>query len=124
MAVITSADLNEMRAVRAATFTDTCDILRPAYTSDGLGGYTETLTTAASDVPCVLAPSGSAGGDEVVTADRDANAAEWMITMEWGTVVQPKDRILIGARTFEVQRIRSTDRSRGISMRVQCTEVL
>jgi hypothetical protein len=46
---------------------------------------------------------------------------DFIVTLPYGQDVKPKDRIVIGTRTFEVQGIAA--RSWEISRRVHCTEL-
>jgi len=107
-----------MRAQQAAALPDTCTISRRTLVSDGAGGYTETWTTAASGVACRLAVAQAA---ERILADRVVHEGGFVVTLPYGTSVTSKDRIVVGARTFEVAGVASG--SWETAVRATCSEV-
>lgn len=98
--MLTADELGSMRSTISASLPDTAAVRRMTVISDGAGGEAVTEATVAI-VPCRLAPGG--GGQEGVVGERMAAAASWSITFPADTDVTPRDRVVIGSRTFEVQ---------------------
>ena len=119
--MLTVPELTAMRTTLDGSLPDLADISRSTPTSDGRGGTTLVWATVAS-VPCRVAPDVAFAGESVV-ADRVTVTQRWTITLPAGTNVSARDRILIGARTFEVTFVRSA-RSYEVSCRVTGVEVL
>jgi len=65
-----------------------------------MGGQSETWADVAT-VKCRYAPS-SGKADEQINAERLENASSWTIAFAGAPDVRDADRIVIGARTFEV----------------------
>ncbi|MEO6467498.1 MAG: head-tail adaptor protein [Acidimicrobiia bacterium] len=120
--MITDDELTAMRAVLDQSLPDLADISRSTPTSDGRGGTSLVWATVAS-VPCRIAPAATFGGSEQPVNDVVAGVQRWSITLPAGTNVTGRDRVLVGARTFEVVEVRST-RSYEVSCRVTGVEVL
>ena len=97
--MITAAELASMQATQALTLTTACSIGRRTYTSDGMGGETETVTWHAS--MCRATASNNAP-DYQIYASRANETMLWRITFAAGTDVQETDKITIGARVYEV----------------------
>lgn len=121
--MLTATDLAFMRGQQADALPDTCTISRKTLASDGAGGHTETWATVASGVACRVAMDQSAMGltPESVLADRVVHEGRFVVTLPIGTDVTPKDRIVVGSRTFEVTGTASG--SWQTAMRVRCAEV-
>ncbi len=99
---------------------DTAQIQRRTLTPDGAGGHAESWNTVAT-VACRIAPSGLSPQEQVI-AERLTATSIWTITLPALTDVRPADRLLVGARTFEVVGVLA--RSEEIARRVVCVEVL
>lgn len=99
---------------------DTAQVQRRTLTPDGAGGHAESWNTVAT-VACRVAPSGWSPQEQVI-AERLTATSIWTITLPALTDVQPADRLLVGARTFEVVGVLA--RSEEIARRVVCVEVL
>ena len=108
-----------MRATLDASLPDTATVSRDTEVSDGAGGWTVTTATS-GPVACRVAP---AGGREAVIAGKLDSVAAWTITLPALTDVTAKDRIVVGARTFEVAAVLGP-RSWEIARRVLCLEIL
>lgn len=116
--MLSATDLTFLRSQQTSALPDTCTISRKTLTSDGAGGYTESWATVGSSVACRLAVERTA---EMVLADRIVHEGGFVITLPYGADVTPKDRIVVGARTFEVTGYASG--SWQTAMRVNCAEV-
>jgi head-tail adaptor len=97
--VITAAELAAMQATQALTLTTACSIGRRSYTSDGMGGETETVTWAATVCRCTASNNAP---DYQIYASRANETMLWRITFAAGTDVQETDKVTIGARSYEV----------------------
>lgn len=104
---------------------DRATIQRETLVPDGAGGQTSSWATLAADVPCRLSP---VGGGEVSTGsarrggDRISDQTTNLITFEADTEITEADRILIGARTFDVTLVRVRGEW-AMSLRVEAREV-
>lgn len=96
--MLTAAEQAAMQATQALTLTEACTISRRTLASDGAGGYTDTWATAATTV-CRVAPITA---NEAVLAGQQRIVANWKITLPASTDVRGADRIVVGARSFEV----------------------
>ena len=97
--MITTAELTDMRAMQALTLTETATISRKGSVSDSMGGYTDTWGTA-STTTARIAPANSR--DVGILGGRIVEGTVLKITLPAGTNVTQSDRIVIGARSFEV----------------------
>lgn len=97
--MITSADLASMQTTQALTLTETATISRKTSVSDSMGGYTDTWATA-STATARVAPANSR--DMAILGGRIVEGTVLKITLPAGTNVTQSDRIVIGARSFEV----------------------
>lgn len=98
--MLSTADLDALRATLNESLPETAQVQRVTRTSDGLGGYTEAWAAIAT-VACRVAPSGNTPAEQVV-AERIQDRVLWTLTLPAGTDVTPADRIAVGSRTFEV----------------------
>lgn len=76
-----------------------CSIVRRTWSSDGLGGQTE--TTAETSAPCRIAASANVPDYQLV-GGRVNEPTLWRVTFPAGTDVRKADMLGMGARTFEV----------------------
>lgn len=95
-------------------------IRRKTRVSDGMGGQTETWADVAT-VRCRYAPGGGKAGEQI-TADRLENASQWTIAFAGAPDVRDADRVVIGSRTFEVNKAMSATVTQPLS--VLCVEVV
>lgn len=103
MPLLSTTEIADMRSVQNDTMPDTVVIWRYTSTSDSMGGMAETWA-AVGTVSGRLAPAGGSGREQIL-ADRLTAAEPWVITMPNGTTLYERDRLVIGARTFEVEYI-------------------
>ncbi len=120
--MITAGQLSLMRATVERTFVSSCSIVRNTRTDTDEGSWTTAETTVATGVMCRYAPLGSGGGAERIIAERMAAVADTVINMPVGTDVTPRDRVVIGSRTFEVKDVMD-DRSQPTHLRVYAQEM-
>lgn len=118
--MLSAADLAAMRATLTECLPDIAEVQRLTRVSDGMGGFTETWATVAT-VPCRLAPSGNTPVEQVV-AERVTDRVLWTITLPAQTDVTATDRVVVGARTFEVVGVLSP-RSNELCTRLVAVEV-
>lgn len=119
--MLSTSDLTAMRATLAGSMPDSVAISRVTSVSDGYGGGTETWATAAT-VAGRVSPSGYAP-DERAVAQRLGNVSSWVITLPALTDVRVTDRLVVGARSFEVKAVLGA-RSYEVSRRAVCIEVV
>ena len=82
---------------------ETCTIQRGA-SSRTSAGTKVTWSTLASNVPCAVQPGGGASETEGARGGITAQG-DWRIRLPYGQAVTEKDRIIVGARTFEVENV-------------------
>jgi len=109
-----------MRATLNASLPDSCQVSRKTTTSDGAGGQTESWGTVVT-VACRVSPTGQSPQERAI-ADRLSGVSVWTITLPANTDVTIADRLVIGARAFEVAGVLA--RSYEVSRRVVCVEVV
>lgn len=96
-------ELTQLRADFGALRTDTVTIQRATRASNGAGGKTITWATIATVKASIAAASRVAS--EPLIADVPAGVQAWTIKFVALVDVTRKDRIVCGARTFEVQAV-------------------
>jgi len=89
-----------MRAAQAAAMPDACTISRFSQVTDGQGGWTDTYATASTTVCRVAA--GGLSPQEAAMANKLTSKTVWVVSLPALTSVLLADRIIVGARTFEV----------------------
>lgn len=110
-----------MRDTLESSLPDTCTISRASSAADALGGQTLTWSTIAT-VACRVSPTSGVSGREDTRAARDTAVAPWMVTLPALTDVTAADRIVFGARTFEVLDV-AARMSWELDTRCACQEV-
>lgn len=120
--MLTSIDLDAMRATLADSLPDTANIGRYTATADGGGGQTATWPVAPADtgLPCRLGPvSEFERRTEMEVSDKVTADIRWMVTFASDVSLTEKDRVAIGSHTFEVAAFFGL-RSWNIGTRVLC----
>ena len=115
--------LDGLRAIASGSFAlpDSCSLRRGTETYTG-DGTTTVWADLATGVPCRVSPLAS-GASESLGADQSLQAvAQWTIWIPAGTDVTVKDRVVYGARTFEVARTGA--RSYEVARELICREVI
>lgn len=121
MPAVTASELTRLRTDFSANwFVESCAISRPTSASDGRGGHTDTYTTVAT-VMCRRTGPNISAANEAPAADRMQSSIEWVVSLPAGTSVQPKDRLVISGRTYEVNA--DLDRTTEIARYVVATEI-
>ena len=120
MVKLSAADLAAARATLVESLPEIAQVQQATRVPDGAGGFTETWTTVAT-VPCRLAPSGNEPTERVV-AERVTDRKLWTLTLPAQTALTAKDRVVVGARTFEVVGVLSP-RSYELCTRLVAVEV-
>lgn len=118
--MLSADDLDAMRATVSQSLPDTAQVQRVTRQSDGMGGFTETWATIAT-VACRVSPSGNMPAEQAI-AERVQDRVLWTLTLPAATDVAAADRIVTGARTFEVIGVLAP-RSYEIATRVVAVEV-
>jgi len=116
--VLTAAQLADMRAMASEALPDTCSILTPTRTPDGMGSESSSWAVSASAVPCRMAPSGLGSNVELERAARVTAVERWTLTLAWDQELTKLDRISYDGKTFEVEDI-AADMSYQIHKRAQ-----
>jgi head-tail adaptor len=107
--MLTTAELNELRATQNLALPGSAVIQRYTPVADGMGGYDQTWaavgTVAARLYPQnvrALAES-TAGGAQVISETR------WFLTLPYGTVITAKNRVKVGSRTWEIVAVNNSE---------------
>ena len=109
-----------LRSLSNQYLPDSCSIQRYTETVSG-DGTTQTWSTLVSGVACRVSPLAS-GASEALGADASLQAvAQWAIWLPAGQDVTVRDRVVFGARTFEVARVGA--RSYEVIRELICREV-
>lgn len=104
--MLTAAELAEARSVQALTLTQSASIVRPALSSDGMGGWTESTAVAAT-VACRVGVAKDA--DYRLVAGKLRERAALRITVPALTDVRTDDRLTVDGVTYQVLGIRSPE---------------
>jgi hypothetical protein len=118
--VITPAMLDWLRTLQDDELPDACDVLRYTETNtpDGVGA---TWTTVHTGVACRISSRTTTASEAVGGAAQARAVGDWRIWLPAFTDVTVRDRLVVGARTFEVERVEgeSNETARACS----CSEV-
>lgn len=120
--MLTTAEITAIRNTETLALPDTCTVSRKTLASDGRGGHSATWASVATNVACRLGRSGSKSGVETIDADALQQQTPWVVTFKHDQDVRNTDRIVIGARTFEVISVEPHG-AWTMALRVQCVEV-
>ena len=120
--MLSAAEIAAMRSVETQALPDLCTIQRKGGSSDDRGGTTVAYSVRASNVACRLGRAGSRSGIETVDADKVQQQTPWVVTFAHNQDVQNTDRIVIGARMFEVVSVEPHN-AWMMALRAQVTEV-
>lgn len=101
MSMLSAAELTAMRTLAQRTLADVATVQRKTTVSDGMGGYTDTWTTVLTTT-CRVAANNNLQADRSITAAQLREGVAWKVTLPFGSDVRLDDRIVVGARTFEV----------------------
>ena len=104
--VVTALDGGLRTYVAAATLPSACVWVRPTVTSGDLGETAETWTTVGASVPCRIA---RLQGREAADAARTNSAAEWVISLPYGTAIKTGDALDSGGKRYQVVGFSTSD---------------
>lgn len=90
-----------LRDLVEGTLPETCTIQRYTETVTG-DGTQQSWADLATAVPCRVSPTGRLSGETLGPADSIQAVGRWSISLLTGQDVTVRDRIVVGARTFEV----------------------
>lgn len=109
-----------LRSLSDQFLPDVCAIRRYVETKTG-DGTVQAWSDVATGVACRVSPLAS-GANEGLGGDQSMQAvSQWTIWLPAGTDVTVKDRIAVGSRTFEVNRV--GERSYEVSRECICREI-
>ena len=98
-----SKALDYMAGREAGLFDRTCTV-QQAVVSNGAQGPATGWTNRATGVGCSLS-DGPRMAREIGEADSVRSISEWVVKLPQGQTVAVTDRIVIGARTFQVEQV-------------------
>lgn len=115
------ATVTGLRRLAELALPESAAISRPSDTNTG-DGVTRTWTTVAT-VACRVQPLGRSPSPETVGARGGTQTSDtWQVSLPATTDVTVRDRLVIGARTFEVAEVFA--RGYEVIRAVLCREVL
>ncbi len=120
MPQLTTSEIADMRSEQNETMPDTVVIWRYTSLSDGMGGVSETWASAGTVIGR-LAPMPRLAGERII-GEQLLAADAWVITVPNGTMVYERDRLGVGARTFEVEYTNAHE-AWETALRLYCNEV-
>lgn len=103
--MLSDNDLAGLRTAFDDLLGETCVITRATNVSDGQGGSTATWAAVGTAL-CTLSPLNRTSGDGFTVADQIKEVADYVVTLPAETDVTTKDRLTIGARTYEVSAVK------------------
>jgi hypothetical protein len=99
---------------------DTAEIVRPTLVSDGMGGQVESEVVVAT-VPCAVGPM-QATPVEQAWAEQVQARTLYAIALPLGTVVEPRDRLVVNA-TMVYEVVTMVHRTWRVAERVICVRM-
>jgi hypothetical protein len=102
--MLTSTELDQLRADALLTLPDTCAILRPSATTDADGDSTSTWETAAASVACRLDPFHWRDWHGLV-AEREVNRTYYVLTLPYDANLRDGDRVVVADQPLEVMQL-------------------
>lgn len=97
---LTAQELAQIRSDISLLLPDVCDILAVTRTSDGAGGWSETISTVKSNVPCRLDFPNP--GKEMVSNASNTPFKTGMLSMAYDQTVTTANQILKGGITYNI----------------------
>ena len=99
--MLTAAEITAMQSTVNSALPDSATISRVTLTTTSLGGSSEGWATVAT-VACRVSPLVVSSAVERAAADVEMAVSPWVITLPANTDIRITDRVVVGARTFEV----------------------
>jgi hypothetical protein len=115
--MLSAAQLTAMRTQHQATFDQSCAIKRKTKTTDGMGGFTFSLSTVAT-VLCHVREEQK--NTETVVGDSVRGVTYFTLWVPHGTDIRPEDQVAIGSYDYEIVE---GDEGKSYSLNVQCRMV-
>lgn len=98
--------LDFLRDLQAQFLPDSCSILRGTETSTGDGSSMDWNTPGViATVACRVSPLAASANESMGAAGGLQAVAQWTVWLPAQTDVTVEDRIVYGARTFEIARV-------------------
>jgi hypothetical protein len=97
--MLTPNELRGMRTTNTEALPEVAVVQRSTYSPDGRGG-TETVTSVVGTFPARIGALSQA--DQTMYADKLGARVGFILVFPSGTPVEPRDRVVIGVRSFEV----------------------
>jgi hypothetical protein len=117
--MLTATELTDMRTMQALTFDQVATVSRRAYSDDGAGGQTETVSLIS--LPCRVAPA--TAGQRQSLAGQYAELQVWRVTFAALADVRRNDKISVLGKSLEVLAVLGAE-SRETARVTLCTERL
>jgi hypothetical protein len=99
---LTNGELADMRAAIQQLLPDTCNLLSPTHSPDGMGGEATAWGTVGTALACRLDVS---MGREVLAGGAVRHFVSYMLSLPYDTTVEPTYRVEAGSSTFAVKSV-------------------
>lgn len=102
--MISDTLLDYLRDIQDGYLPDRCDVSRyvESYTADG---PVQEWQTTLTDIPCRISSRTTTAAEGVGGAAQQRAVSDWLLWLPAETDVTVRDRLVVGARTFEVERV-------------------
>lgn len=110
-----------LRSLSAQYLPDTCSISRNTPTQSG-DGQADSWANVATGVACRVSPLASGANEDLGAGGGMAAVNQWTIWLPAGTDVTVRDRVVVGSRSFEVNRVGA--RSYEVARELICREIV
>lgn len=102
--MLTTTELDQLRADALATLPDICAILRPTATTNADGDSASTWGTAVASLACRLDPFHWRDWRGLV-AEREVNRTYFVLTLPYDADLRDGDRVVVAASPLEVMQL-------------------
>jgi hypothetical protein len=102
--MLTSTELDRLRADARLTLPDICAILRPSASTDSDGDSASTWGTALAEVACRLDPFRWRDWQGLV-AEREVSRTYYVLTLPFDTDLRDGDRVVVSDQSLEVMQL-------------------
>lgn len=96
--------LDWLRSLQDGFLPETCDVLRYVETN-GPDGPTQDWQTVGSGLPCRISSRSTSATETVGGSGQMRAVGDWRIWLQAFADVTVKDRVVVGSRVFEVDRV-------------------
>lgn len=113
--------LDWLRSIQHGFLPETCSVLRYAETATA-DGVSQDWQTVATSLPCRISSRTTTATESGGASGQFQSVGDWRIWLDALVDVTVRDRVVIGSRAFEVERVEgeSYETARALS----CTEIL